>query len=68
VWGRAFNIEDLVLHLVQSKTDHHKLSSPWEGSYVVAEVLRPGTYKLKTFDGQVFTIAWNIEQLRRFYP
>jgi hypothetical protein len=32
------------------------------------EVLKLGTYKLKTADGEVFTNAWNIEQLRRFYP
>ena len=45
-----------------------KLSLPWEGLYAVVEVLRPGTYKLKTIDGKVFINAWNIEQLRRFYP
>ncbi|XP_066333204.1 uncharacterized protein [Miscanthus floridulus] len=45
-----------------------KLSSLWEGSYVVAEVLRPRTYKLTTIDGRVFINAWNIEQLHRFYP
>jgi hypothetical protein len=33
----------------------------WEGPYVVAEVLRPGTYKLATADGKVFTNTWNIE-------
>ena len=66
--GRSFNIGDLVLRLVQSNKDRHKLSPPWEGPYVVAEVLRPGTYKLKTINGEVFTNAWNIEQLRRFYP
>ena len=38
------------------------------GPYVIAEVLRPGTYKLKTIDGEVFVNVWNIEQLRRFYP
>jgi len=65
---RAFNVGDLVLHLVQSNKDRHKLSQPWEGPYVIAEVLRPGAYKLKTIDGKVFTNAWNIEQLRRFYP
>jgi len=68
VRGRAFNVGDLVLHLVQSNKDRHKLSPPWEGPYVIAEVLRPGTYKLKTIDGQIFTNAWNIEQLCRFYP
>jgi len=35
---------------------------------VVAEVLKPGTYKLANEKGAVFINAWNIEQLRRFYP
>ena len=61
VRGQAFNIGDLVLCLVQSNKYHHKLSLPWEGPYVVAEVLRPGAYKLKTIDGVVFVNAWNIE-------
>ena len=68
VWGRAFNVRDLVPRLIQSNKNRHKLSPPWEGPYVVAEVLRPGTYKLKTIDDKVFINAWNIEQLRRFYP
>ena len=66
--GRAFNVGDLVLRLVQSNKDRNKLSLLWEGPYIVAEVLRPGAYKLKTIDGEVFTNAWNIEQLHRFYP
>ena len=68
VRGQAFNVGDLVLRLVQSNKNRHKLSAPWEEPYVVAEVLRPGTYKLKTIDGEVFINAWNIEQLHRFYP
>ena len=46
-----------MLRLVQSNKNRHKLSSPWEGPYVVAEVLRPGTYKLKTIDSEVFVNA-----------
>jgi len=34
----------------------------------VAEVLKPGTYKLVDERGAIFTNAWNIEQLCRFYP
>ena len=68
VRGRSFNDGDLILCLVQSNKHRHKLSPPWKGPYVVVEVLRPGTYKLKTINGEVFTNAWNIEQLRRFYP
>ena len=59
--GRAFNVGDLVLRRMQSKKDRHKLSPQWEGPYIVAEVLRPGTYKLQTSDGQVLTNVWNIE-------
>jgi hypothetical protein len=47
---------------------HHKLSPPWEGPYVVVEVLKPGTYKLANEQGAVLTNAWNIQQLRHFYP
>ena len=68
VRGRAFNVGDLVLRLVQSNKDRHKLSPPWEGPYIIAEVLCSGAYRLKTINGEVFTNAWNIEQIRRFYP
>jgi hypothetical protein len=34
------------------------------------KVLKPGTYKLanEDEDGEELTNAWNIQQLRRFYP
>jgi hypothetical protein len=47
---------------------YHKLSPPWEGPYVVVKVLKPGTYKLANEDGEELTNAWNIQQLRHFYP
>jgi hypothetical protein len=56
----------LVLRLIQSNKNRHKLSLPWEGPFIIAEVLRPGSYKLQTPDGEVFTNAWDIEQLRCF--
>ncbi|CAN6234337.1 unnamed protein product [Urochloa humidicola] len=68
VQGRSFNVGDLVLQLVQSRKGRHKLSPPWEGPYTISQVLRPGTYKLQTSNGDEFTNAWNIEQLHRFYP
>ena len=57
MWGWAFNVRDLVLHLVQSSRDYHMLSPPWEGPYIIAEVLQPGTYMLKTIDDEVFSNA-----------
>jgi hypothetical protein len=41
---------------------------PWEGPLVIAKVLKPGTYKLTNSQGEVYDNAWNIRQLRRFYP
>ena len=55
--GLSLQHGDLVLRLVQSNKDRHKLSPPWEGPYIVAEVLHPGAYKLKTIDGVIFTNA-----------
>ena len=47
---------------------HHKLSPPWEGPFVIAEVLGNGAYRLKDMKtGVVYTKLWNIAQLRRFY-
>ena len=57
MWARAFNIGDLVLRLIQSSKDRHKLSPPWEGPYVIVEVLQLGTNKLKTIDGGVIVNA-----------
>ena len=57
VRGQAFNVGDLVLRLVQSSKDRHKLSPPWEGPYVIMEVLWPSAYKLKTIDSEVFANA-----------
>jgi hypothetical protein len=68
VRGRAFNVGDLVLRLAQSNKGRHKLIAPWEGPYTITEVLQPCTYKLKNANDRIYNNAWNIEQLRRFYP
>jgi ribonuclease HI/transposase InsO family protein len=65
---RDFSEGDLVLRLRQDNRGRHKLSPPWEGPYIVVKVLKPGTYKLANGDGEELTNAWNIQQLRRFYP
>jgi len=64
---RDLNVGDLVLRRRQSNQGRHKLTPPWEGPYVVAKILKLGTYKLADEKGAIFTNAWNIEQLRRFY-
>jgi hypothetical protein len=43
-------------------------TDPREGPLVIAKVLKRGTYKLANSQGEVYGNAWNIQQLRRFYP
>ena len=57
-----------MLRLRQSNKGGHKLTPPWEGPYIIAQVLKSGTYKLANEKGEILTNAWNIEQLCRFYP
>jgi hypothetical protein len=68
VQRQDFNEGDLVLRLRQDNRVRHKLSPPWEGPYVVVKVLKLGTYMLANEDGEELTNAWNIQQLRHFYP
>jgi hypothetical protein len=62
------NVGDLVLRRSQNNKGRHKLTPPWEGPYIITEVLKPNTYKLSNEKGEIFTNTWNIEQLRRFFP
>jgi hypothetical protein len=43
---REFHVSDLALQQVQGSKDRHKLSPPWEGPFIIHEVLRLGTYKI----------------------
>jgi len=66
VQQRDFNIGDLVLRRVQSLGG--KLTSPWEGPFIVSSVVVPGTYRLQREDGTDVGNPWNIEHLCGFYP
>jgi hypothetical protein len=65
---RSFNVGDLVLRRIQSTKGMHKLSAPWEGPFIVMEVVSPSTYRLQWADGQGVPNVWNIEHLHRLYP
>jgi hypothetical protein len=64
----SFNVGDLVLRHIQTTKGMHKLSAPWEGSFIVMEVVSPSTYRLQWADGQGIPKVWNIKHLRRFCP
>jgi transposase InsO family protein len=67
VRSRDFQVGDLVLRRRQDARGCHKLTPPWEGPFIIAKILKPGTYKLANDQGEVYSNAWNIQQLR-FYP
>jgi hypothetical protein len=68
VRSRDLQVGDLVLRLRQDARGRHKLTPPWEGPFIIAKILKPGTYKLANSQGKVYKDAWNIRQLRLFYP
>jgi transposase InsO family protein len=68
VRSRGFQVGDLVPRLRQDTRGRHKLTPPQEGPFIIAKILKPGTYKLVNDQGEVYNIAWNIQQLHRFYP
>jgi len=51
VKDRSFVVGDLVLKWKMSQEGMHKLSTPWEGPFVVAEVTCPTSYRLSYPDG-----------------
>jgi hypothetical protein len=63
----SFNVGDLVLCRIQNTEGLHKLSSPWEGPFTVANVTGPGSYRLQTLEAEDVSNSWNIDQLYRFY-
>ena len=63
---RTFNVGDLVHRLKQKKV--HKLASPWEGPYIISEVIGGGAYRLKDpKTGADIANPWNAAHLRLFY-
>jgi hypothetical protein len=64
--SRSFSVGDMVLRLKQKRP--LKLESPWEGPYIITEVIPGGAYRLKNpASGKDVENPWNIAQLRRFY-
>ncbi|XP_074326562.1 uncharacterized protein LOC141664508 [Apium graveolens] len=66
--NRSFGVGDLVLRELAASMPARqgKLQPNWEGPYKVIEVVRPGTYKLKTLTGKAIRNTWHVSRLRKF--
>jgi hypothetical protein len=60
-------VDNLVLRRIQKTEGLHKLSSHWEGPYMVKAVTRPISYRLYDLDGVDVPNSWHIDLLRCFY-
>jgi hypothetical protein len=67
VKDRFFLVGDLVLRRKQKTEGLHKLSSHWEGPYMVKAVTRPIPYRLCDLNRVDVPNMWHIDLLRRFY-
>jgi hypothetical protein len=75
VRSRTFQEGDLVLRLIQDQSNSHRLSSPWEGPFIVSKNLHNGSYYLidlrsdkesRTSEEET-NRPWNIAHLRPYY-
>ncbi|KAL0345519.1 UNVERIFIED_CONTAM: hypothetical protein Sradi_4383200 [Sesamum radiatum] len=64
---QKFKKGDLVLRKKEGLGPIGKLDAKWDGPYVIAEVLGPGTYRLKRGDGQSLPRTWNVKNLKKYY-
>lgn len=53
VWDKSCAVGDLVLRKIQSMKDKHKLSPPYEGPFIISEVLRLDAYWLQLEDDAI---------------
>ena len=75
VKSKTFQEGDLVLQLIQDQSDAHKLSPPWEGTFVVSKNLNNRSYYLidvrehkdSRKSEEETRRPWNIAQLRPYY-
>ena len=64
---RFFVVRDLVLKWKTNQAGVHKLTTPWEGPFMIKEVTRPTSYRLARLDGTDIPNSWHIDKLRCFY-
>ncbi|PKA64608.1 hypothetical protein AXF42_Ash007354 [Apostasia shenzhenica] len=70
VHRRPFQQGNLVLKLkniVGRDMTSGKLSSKWEGPFVIRKVVGPNTYKLSRLDGTLLPRTWSGNDIRKFY-
>ena len=66
VLRKNINPGDMVL--IRHPDKQGKLQSQWYGPFVLANMVKPGVYKLLNEEGIEICHTWKTDNLRRFYP
>jgi hypothetical protein len=64
---RELHIEDLVLKKDICTKYKNKFSSPWEGLFIIVDIVAPGAYVLAEVNGGMVPNTWNTDQLHKYY-
>jgi hypothetical protein len=64
---RELNIRDLVLKKDIHSKDKHKFSTPWQGPFIIVDIVALGAYVLAEVDGGMLPNIWNADQLHNYY-
>ena len=57
----------LVLRRIANLETVGNLQLKWEGPFLIASSLRPGSYKLRDMEGNDIPRSWNVDELWRYY-
>ena len=58
---------DLVLRRIPKAKQKGKMHSEWEGTFIVASMVRPEVYRLRTLEGAEDPYSWNKDMLQKYY-
>jgi hypothetical protein len=64
---RELEIGDRVLKKDIRTINKHKFSSPWEGPFIVVDIVAPEAYVLAEVEAAMLPNTWNADQLRKYY-
>jgi hypothetical protein len=64
---RELNIRELVLKKDIRTKYKHKFSTPWEGPFIIVDIVTPGAYVLAEVDAGMLPNTRNADQLRKYY-
>ena len=65
VW-KNINLGNLVL--IHHLDMQGKLQPQWYDQFIMASMIKPGTYQLMNDEGVKIDHTWNADNMRRFYP